>query len=166
MCIKDFIARRPQNSEITIFKINKRIGYLAKGKRVGSRKGFTNANTQYQGAPLTRDDNLVFVLSIHHSNRISPLKLCNGLSDRVKQRCTGAHCPVNEVNNHFGVGLRAKFNALSNQGISKFCVVFDNTVMNQCHTITRKVGMCVSRGRLAMGGPTCMRNTAATHNGI
>ena len=70
------------------------------------------------------------------------------------------------MNDDFRVCLRQKINTLSNQCIPKFCVIFDNAVMDKCHTITRKVGVSVQRRGLSVRRPAGMRNTTETRDGV
>src|SRR5690606_16738287 len=114
---------------VAVFQINDLIGGTCQCQGVGSQEILVIAQTHYQGRTLAGTNHTMRLVAAEHSNGVSPFQTAHCTLHSIEQIVVVQ--VVDQVGNHFSVGLAFKHITLLLQLGAQLVVVFNNAVVHQ-----------------------------------
>ena len=152
-----------QQRDLLIFQKGHLAGVLQQGRNVAGNKHFplTQPNRNPAGIAQARGDQLIRVILTEHHNRAGATQIRQRFAHGGHQIATATIVviAVNEVDDHFGVGVTMKGVTFALQPTAQRRKVFDNAVLdNNKATIGAAMGVGVALTGGTVRGPTRMAN--------
>ena len=153
--VDDPVAAQLQVDDVAFFQVDDLVGGAGQRHGVGGDKVLALADTDDQRRTLARGHHAVRLLAAEHGDRVGAVQALDRLLDGVEQVAV-VHL-VDQVGDHFGVGLAGEHVAERGQFGAQLVVVFDDAVVDQRDARRffgrRKVRVRIVRQRRAMRRP-------------
>ena len=157
-------AVRTNDGNLVIVQNNVALGAIDNGGNVGRDHvlALTNADNQRVAAACSDD-----LLRVVHRDNAQCVRAAQTLYSLQNGLCevlllAGVQI-VHQMSNCLGVGLGLELVAVRFQTLTQLLVVLDNAVMYDCYlALAAQMRMRVAVGRLAVGGPAGVTDTAST----
>ena len=125
------------HSDITILKIHDLVGILHDGTGVRAQEELIVADADHQGTLFTSRNNLIWIALVEHSNGIGTDHLieCH-LNSRQEVELLMLLDVFNELYEHLRISVRNKSNALCLELLLQFCIILNDSVVNDSQVMT------------------------------
>lgn len=111
------------------------------------------AQADYQRATATRCNQAVWLFDADQRQAICAVQAFDRYLEGVGQIWRALEGVVNQVDDHFGVGLRNKRVAQRFELFTQGFVVFDDAVVHHCHFVAGEMRVSIGLGRCTVGSP-------------
>ncbi len=149
--VDDPVALQLQVDHVAFFQVDDLVGGAGQRHRVRGEEVFAFADADDQRRALARADHAVRLVAAKHGDRIGAVQALDRLLHGFEQVAV-VHV-VDQVGDHFGVGLAFEHIAGGGQFGAQLVMVFDDAVVHQRDALAREMRMGVVRGRRAVRGP-------------
>ena len=136
IAIEDLIAVALEFDNVALLQKRKSIGHRSQGQRVRSEEVLANADAKHQGATHAGSHYPIRSVARQDGHRVCPFQPRNRGLDRLQQGLTLREMVIDQVDDHFGVGLRGEDITQTAQLFAQDLVVLDDAVMHESDTIT------------------------------
>ncbi len=163
--IIDFDRVPGENRDVSIFQEVHIFGVFEQGGNVRGDEVLSLANPDHEGAVLARSDQNIRTILVDDSQGVSPSHPFQGFVYRPQK--ISPVVEIDEMRNHFRVGLGFENDAVVLELILDFKVIFDDAVMDHRQgTGFIAVRVRVGIGGLTVGCPPCMADAHASAQGL
>ena len=148
-----------QIDHITVFQIDDLIGRAGQCQGIRCQEVFVLAHAHHQGRTMASTDHTVRLVLTEHGNGVSARQATDDLLHGLEQITVVQ--VVDQVSDHFGIGLALEHVANALQLGAQFVVVFDDAVMHQrntCFALAGEMRVSIVSSRRAVRCPAGVSN--------
>jgi hypothetical protein len=153
--VDDPVARQLQVDDVAFFQVDDLVGGAGQRHRIRGDEILALAEADDQRRALARGHDAVRFFAREHGDRISTLQALDGQAHGLEQVAV-VHV-IDQVGDHFGVGLALEHITEGRQFSAQLVVVLDDAVMDQCDAgivrRRREVRVRILRGGRAVRRP-------------
>ncbi|MNJ48990.1 hypothetical protein D3C77_442030 [compost metagenome] len=145
--------------DIAFFQIHETVGHLTQGQLVGSQEVLTMTQANHQRATATGGQQTVRLMRTDYRQTISTVQLLDCSLEGVGQVRDAFQGVVQQVDDDFGVCLRAEQVTQALELFTQFFVVLDDAVVHHRQILAGEMRVGIMLGWRAVGCPTSVGNT-------
>ena len=160
--IPDLHAVALDFGDIAFFQVHKAVGDLAQGQLVGGEEVFAQAQADHQRAAAASSEQAIWLLGADHRQAVGTVQFLDRLFQCCGQVRLSFQLVVEQVHNHFGVGIGAEHVTQPLELGTQFFVVLDDAVVHHCQIMAREVWVGIALAWRTVGGPAGVRDAQAT----
>ncbi|MNO88854.1 hypothetical protein D3C76_803210 [compost metagenome] len=139
--------------DVALFQIDEAVGDLAQGELVGSEEVLAEAQADHQRAAAARGEDAVRLFRADHRQAVGAVQFLHRRLQRGGQVAQTVQLVVQQVDDHFGVGLRGEHVAEALEVGAQFLVVLDDAVVHHRQLVMGEMRVGVGFGGRAVGRP-------------
>ncbi|CUJ06086.1 Uncharacterised protein [Achromobacter xylosoxidans] len=163
--VHDPDARQLQVDDVAVFQVDDLVGGAGQRQRVRGQEVLVLAHPHHQRRTLARADHAVRFVTAEHGDGVGAMQAAHGVLHGLEQ-VAGIQV-VDQVRDHFGVGLAFEDVAHGLQLGAQFVVVLDDAVVHQRDARlviaqVREMRVGIMRGRHAVRGPAGVGDAGET----
>ena len=147
------------DGKVALFENAVAAGILEQGRDIRRHEVFPFAPADDERALTLDGKDGIREIPEEHGQRVAAAHHAQSLVDGLQRLALVA--AVDELDQHFGVGLALKGVALRDEPLLQDAVIFNDAVVHDAHT-RRRMRMAVHIAGFAVGGPAGMADAAAT----
>ena len=151
--IPDLHAFTADVGNVAFFQIHEAVGHLAQGQLVRGKEVLAQAQADHQWAATACGNQAVRLAGADHGQAVGAMQFLDRGLEGGGQVAVILELVVEQVGDHFGVGVRGEDVAQALELFTQHFMVFDDAVVHH-RQVAREVRVSVTLARSTVGGPT------------
>ena len=159
--VENVVALRAHDHQVAFLEVDEIAGDRQQCCHIGGDEMLADAHAKHQRGAAACCHKRLRIVAADHGQCIGAVQLVHGRAHRACQIGAGAEMAVDQMGDHFRIGLRREFVALVHEPRAQRLEVLDDAVVHNGDALGRDMRMGVGLRHTAMRGPAGMGDAQA-----